>query len=134
MGWVVRSGGLREQAVIVDWPMLVTSALMGTWGGYTTLAFKAGRLRRSARWYFDRTQPAYVRNLPFIALPASLFFGAGALIIGLHQMEDAWADAVVAVAGLAAFTALVLALIWAHRPPEFLKPDWLRAEERPRSS
>ena len=118
----------------VDWPMLVTSAAMGTWGGYAALAFKAGRLRRGARWYFDRTQPAYVRNLPFIALPSSLLLGASALILGLHQLEDAWAEAVVAGAGLAAFTALVLALIWVQRPPEFLKPAWLRTEEHRHSS
>ena len=117
-----------------EWPMLLLSALFGLWGAYAAYAFKAGRLKRSARWYFDRTQPAYVRNLPFIALPASIFFWSGALVLGLHQLRDIWAEAIVAAAGLAALGALIIGLVWSHRPPKFLKPAWLETEEQRRAA
>jgi hypothetical protein len=74
----------------------------------------------------------YIRNLPFEQLPAGLMFLSGAAIILLYLQHTTWGD-FLGVVALFAFLATVYGLARAAlRPPNWMKPDWLREEERRR--
>lgn len=114
---------------MTDLPLIVASLLFSAWGFYGGTAFRRGRLRRMAQGYFDRTQPAYVRNLPFFLYPGGLLFGLSAIVMTVAPMGGMWAEVVTAVAVFGVMGSIVLTMVWVSRPPEFLKPQWLRERE-----
>jgi hypothetical protein len=121
-----------ETSVSVPTWVLIFLLAGGVWGISAGLLFRAGRLRRLSRWSFDPSLPAYIRNLPFETLPAGLMFFSGAAIILLYLQHTTWGD-LFGVLALFAFLATVFALARAAlRPPNWMKPDWLREEERRR--
>lgn len=112
-----------------DWILVVIAAVFGVCGLYAAVKFRQGMLRGGARWYIDRSQPFYVRNMPFVQLPAGLGFTTAAAAIALDGLESGWAQVVVGLAVLIGFVAIVLGAVWIIRPPRFLKPDWIRERE-----
>ena len=112
-----------------EWVLVAIASVIAAWGIYAFVRFRQGLLRRGARWYFDRSQPFYVRNFPFVQLPAGLGFTAAAVAIALNNSESSWAETIVSLAVLMGFVAIVLGVVWILRPPKFLKPDWIRERE-----
>jgi threonine/homoserine/homoserine lactone efflux protein len=105
------------------------SLAIALWGFYASWAFRKGRLRQSARWYFDRHQPDFVRNMPFAALPVGIAFMAAAVVIVAGRAAGFWADVAVAIGSLTLVTGLIVMVVFIVRPPRFLKPHWLRERE-----
>jgi hypothetical protein len=113
-------------ATLTTWEPYV--ALAFAFGGlYMGVQFRRGKLRNLARWYGRRDLPFYVRNLPFAVIPYALVFAAWFALFALAATGRIWPGVLV---GYGSFMLFVLALWWSLRPPEFLKPDWLRQTER----
>ncbi len=101
------------------------------WGFYGAYAFRTGRLRRMGRWYFDRSQPLFLRNSAFGLLPAGLFGMAGMTMLLLAGNSSVWAQIAVTAATLVAFTTLVLGLVWTLHPPIGSNRDGLSTVSTP---
>ncbi len=116
-----------------DKPETVAALFFALVGIAEGILFRLGFLRRVGRWYFDPELPVFIRNLPFMALPGGL---AMLMLFSLFVLEDQRLGAVSsplqAVALVSFEILLVTALVWLFRPPRFLKPEWLRAEEERR--
>lgn len=109
--------------------------------GFTVLGlaehvlFKTGRFRAPARWYFDRRQPFYIRNLPFGMLPFALVFACWTLMAIVSRYQGRmWADVLVLPIGLFSFVLFGWGIKRQLRPPGSAKPDWLKAEEARRAA
>jgi hypothetical protein len=90
------------------------------------LAFRLGRRRGAARWYFDEESPWYIRNFVFAVLPSSAFWIlVGAALIMFDRVPEWMAWSTVAAGSVCALVAFVVM----YRPPEMMKPRWLRDEE-----
>jgi hypothetical protein len=80
-------------------------------------------------------QPFYVRNLPFMALPAALMFACWTVVPVISRFQgQLWADLLVLPIGLLPFVLFGLGINDSSRPPDSTKPDWLRAEEARRQA
>ena len=90
------------------------------------VAFRRGRARGMARWYTRRDLPFYVRNIAFGMIPYALVFGSW---FALFALAHAGLDVAAAIVGYGSFVFFAIGLWWTIRPPEFLKPDWMRANE-----
>jgi len=112
-----------------DSAIILASVLFGIWGFYGAVAFRRGRLRKMARWYFDRQQPTYFRNLPFYLPMTGVLGSLGAVTIVLDSLEYPWAKVVAQVAAVGCAVALIVGFAWVSKPPKFLKPAWLLAAE-----
>lgn len=121
---------------MVDLPVVELDALrlaagltLGAVGIASSALFRAGRLRYLARYYWAEKMPFYARNHPFAFGP----FGLGAICMGVALVattsSDGSRDALLSLTLPGFFGFLLLGLFWAWRPPEFLKPTWLRHEE-----
>jgi hypothetical protein len=99
------------------------------------MLFKAGRYRAMARWYFDSRQPFYVRNLPFMVLPAALVFACWTVVAVVSRFQgQLWADLLVLPIGLLSVVLFGWGINDSSRPPDSAKPDWLKAEEARRQA
>ena len=97
--------------------------LFGLGGIAMGVLFRLGYLRKMARWYHKRHVPFYVRNLPFTLIPYGLLFLAWFGVIALADADLEKAAGYLAVGSLLFF---LLGIAFSLRPPEFLKPQWLR--------
>jgi hypothetical protein len=111
---------LKESALAV---------LGGALGVLVGLAFRLGRGRSAARWYFDEESPWYIRNLIFGTLPFGGFFLFGWAAAMLLQDGTLWVGWAVLSAGL---VCALVAVLFMYRPPDMMKPRWLRDEEERR--
>ena len=85
-----------------------------------------GFLHRQTR---NMDLPRYMRNTPLVLIPLSvtgLLLTVGAFCLGAGGR---WADLGVAM-GFLFVAGLVATIILAPYPPDWLKPAWLREEER----
>lgn len=91
--------------------------------------FRFGYLQKWPRRYFEATDaPNSVRNGIFAVLPCSLSVLCLFLVLAAAQLP--WGAGYFVLLDL--FLALgffVLGFWWISHPPEFLKPDWMRAAE-----
>lgn len=110
--------------------VVISAATVAVWGLYGAIAFRAGRLRRMGRWYFDRSQSFFLRNSAFSLLLAGAFCAAGLLILLLADSASIWAQTIVAAATFIAFVSIILGIAWTVRPPAWLKPSWITERER----
>ena len=113
-------------------PLALVVLVLGVVGGVTrALLFRSGRLRRDARHYWDEDAPWYLRNLPFALLPlassaAFLVLSYFSTLVGLPARVE---NVLFLVCALGFVGFALLAVAFARKPPEWTKPDWLRAEE-----
>ena len=111
------------------------SLAFGAVGLWIGIGFRQGFHREKGRWYFDESMPAILRYGPLVSVPAGLFFVASGALIAVGTERGAlWADVVIAIVAVIWFVAGSLSVIWSFRPPEWLKPEWLRDEERRRTA
>lgn len=95
----------------------------------SSVLFRAGGLRYLARFYWSEKMPFYARNHPFAFGPLGL--GAACMPVALvaTQSAEVSRDGLLSLALPGWFAFILLALVWAWHPPEFMKPAWLREEE-----
>jgi hypothetical protein len=85
------------------------------------IIFRTGHFRRGVqRVYFNRGLPGISRNMAFAFVPTGIAFLL--LVVG-----GTLASLPVVLCGL---VALIVALWWMFRPPEWAKPAWVREHER----
>lgn len=108
---------------------VVVFVAMAVFGFYASWAFRRGRLRRGARWYFDRYQPDFVRNLPFVLLPWAIANSAAAVVIVSGNAAGFLAEVAVTIGSVVLLIGLILMVVFVVKPPRFLKPDWLVERE-----
>jgi hypothetical protein len=103
-----------------------TVALLGI---VEVVLFRLGHLSKWPRRYFEAgATPSSVRNGIFGVLPWSLAILCFFLMVAAAQLP--WAAGYVVLLLLVFALALfVLGFRWMSHPPEFLKPEWMRAEE-----
>lgn len=118
-----------EDALLRD-PLFYVGAVMGIGGLVMGEMFRRGHLAQAARWYWDKDQPWYIRNLPFAWYPAGGFFlGTLAGLAVLQSAPDELAPLgwmLLLLGGLAS----ILMFLFFYWPPRALKPEWLRERER----
>jgi hypothetical protein len=105
------------------------AAPLGSTGLFLAVAFRRGRFRKLANGYWDATYPWYIRNAVFmmapggiaflLSVPAGFLFATGRLLEGSIGL----------LLSCGFIVGFWIAVNWARRPPDFMKPDWLRAEE-----
>ena len=101
---------------------------MGAVGFLVGALFRAGYMRRWATAYLNPSFPPHVRNGIFAMMP----FGAVFLLwwVGIAIYESGGSPVAATLPFLASVPALVIGLIFSVRPPVWMKPAWLRADER----
>jgi hypothetical protein len=88
------------------------------------IASTRGSFRRSEPWYRDPEMPWFLRNGGFALIP----FGIAILaLIAAAVTSDE--KAVSAVCVVVFVVGLLGGLVFMIRPPEWVKPDWVRREE-----
>lgn len=111
---------------------IVVGAMVGFLGALSigmSIAFRGGRVRRLAFAYWDSTMPWYIRNVAFGLAPGGVVILV-MLTAGLAASSNTLVGAGVSIAlAIALGPMFLLVILWARRPPDFLKPDWLREEE-----
>ena len=99
----------------------LVAAVMGVGGISLGVLFRLGHLRPMARWYHDRHQPFYVRNLPFGQIP---FGGMFLAWFALFVLAATGYKVAALIVGYSSFLLFVLGVAFMVRPPRFLKPRW----------
>ncbi len=96
------------------------------------VVLRTGHFRRGLRnTYFNRELPTYQRNVPFAFVPGGLAFlliGAALLLRGRVRPYDT--DPVVTALVVLGILCLVTFFWWMFRPPQWIKPAWVREYER----
>lgn len=111
----------------------VTSIAFGLVTFAFVVAFRRGRVRSRARWYFDPDQPLPLRHAPFISWAGALFMVSAGMVILVAPMRGSLIPDIVVAIGIGlALLASALAVYWTFRPAEWMKPEWLREEEKRR--
>lgn len=119
---------------LVTGGLAAAAAIMGVLGWRTGLAFQRGENRRVARWYFDPSARRGVRNLAFMQTAAGTAFLGAALSLTAMFLPWPGLIALLVLVGSSLFAGgLVVAIVRQFRPPERMKPEWLKAQERARS-
>ena len=93
---------------------------------------RLGRLRRGVTFWDQHPDlPAYWRNTPYGLIPS----GIGLILMSLGLLVPSWdpqLDGVDVLLGLVGLLCLFVALAIQVDPPDDLKPEWRRREERER--
>ena len=109
----------------MSWGVIVLLLAAGIAGLTQAFLVRAGKYRGFYAIY-QTNAPPWVRNRAFAGLPVGVFLIPGAAAI-------AFSDADIRVgAGLMVIPILLglaLSVVWLFKPPEFMKPEWLRAVE-----
>jgi hypothetical protein len=114
---------MRDAAMLLESWEPYGALVFGLGGVAMGILFRLGHLRTMARWYHKRHLPFYVRNLPFTTIPYGLMFLAAFSAFALADGGLELAAGYVAVSSL---LFVLLGIGFSVRPPEFLKPTWLR--------
>lgn len=91
--------------------------------------FVLERPRGSTSAYFDRSKPPHVRNLPFAQFALGLGGIAFLLVFPVQYVLNEWRWPVSLVLLAGATFSGYLAAGWLMRPPDMLKPAWVRRRE-----
>lgn len=110
--------------------VLTGFAGLALWGA---IQVRRGAWRHVLAWYWDPTYPWYMRNAGLIYVPTGMacaLLAAGGWLAptALESESPVLIFSVIGLGGLAFLAIIATVLVW-RRPPEFLKPDWLREEE-----
>ncbi len=81
------------------------------------------------RRYRNPNLPLYVRNMVLVSLPLGV---VGLLMVAaiVFLAAGGWGIITGAVLTVLFIVGFVVVVVLAHAPPAWLKPDWLREEER----
>lgn len=105
---------------------------MGIAGLVFGISIRFGITRYWIRWYEDEHLPFYARNLAFIQVPVGVAF----LLVGFSFIAfEAHGDVRLLAPAFISCSCIMglLALRISYRPPRWVKPQWLREREGPRS-
>ncbi len=92
---------------------------------------RTGRHRSNFDRYFDKSWPFHYRNRAFGLIPYSI--GVALLCTAFLVGEPGGRRFFVAtVVGLLGLLCVPIGIVLTYRPPDWLKPQWLREEERRR--
>ncbi len=98
-------------------------------GGYLRFGPPSKRRRAVYHRYRNLNAPRYIRNSLLVLIPlgiVGLLFAASAALLAIGGR---WTDAGLLL-GLLSFAGFLITVVLAHYPPTWLKPRWLREEER----
>jgi hypothetical protein len=101
-------------------------ALSLVWGAFSLVHGFRVRAGKSRVFYLSYRTSVMWRNAPFAMIPFGIFLLSGA---GAVLCSEAGSEAAVGVFTVIMLVALVLSLVWNFKPPEFMKPRWLRDVE-----
>jgi hypothetical protein len=108
--------------------------LVAIYVGVLGIVIRTGHFRRGVRnTYFNRELPGYMRNASFAFIPGGLAFlliVAGAWLASRSRALGLETDPLANVLIVLGVLAFGVFFRWLFRPPEWTKPDWLRAHER----
>jgi hypothetical protein len=112
---------IRESAPLLLFLIGMAAIVLG-------IFVRIGRLRRWEKMYMDPDAPIWLRNGPLVAIPFGAF-SVGAVLSGvLLGADEPWRTV-----GIAALVLTLLlgvgAMAMLARPPEWLKPRWMRGAE-----
>jgi len=105
--------------------LLITFFVGAAVAGLGVLA-RAGRVRGGFIWYDVAAMPRHMRNAPFGFIPGGVAICLAAVAGELGVRDHSSATA---VALLAMFSLFFTSGWWILRPPEWIKPKWLRTRE-----
>ena len=94
------------------------------------IAFTTGRWDGARRVYDNGNLPFFLRNVHFALIPYGLVF---AMWIALFALAELGQDLVGAAIGYGSFLVAAIGIFFTARPPNFLKPPWLREREASRT-
>src|SRR5213080_91117 len=100
--------------------------IMLAWGATCLVHGYRVRSGKSRTFYPSYRTTVMWRNAPFALLGFGIWLIAGAAAI---VFSDAGIEAAGGVFALIAFVALIVSFVWLFKPPEFMKPRWLRQVE-----
>jgi hypothetical protein len=120
---------------------VIASALLAAIGVAMVVAglrFRQGQWRGAARDYWDGEKLLFDRNSVFALIPAGVFLvaAAGLALLGAGIAASDPPDLLRLAAGSASASAMGAATVWGvraiRRPPDWLKPEWLKLAEQVR--
>jgi hypothetical protein len=102
-----------------------TGAMLAFGAACLVLGFRV-RAGSSRTFYGIYRTNAWQRNAAFALIPAGIWLiaAAGAIVSGRADIGIA-----VGLLTAIAFLGLIVSVVWIFRPPEFMKPRWLRQVE-----
>ena len=112
------------------WAEVLLSLLLGATFLVVGILVRSGRNRRWVAHYRNPQLPTYLRNGALVAWPSGVAFltlGVGAALTLLG--DSIWLFLAALTLMAVGFALVVVCLVWAYRPPNWLKPLWLRVEE-----
>ena len=113
-----------------DVVLAVLGIAIGGFALWAGIRFRAGGMRHIGRWYLNPFNPTPMRNAAFIFIPGGTYFVVSGAVIAIGQFRGHLvADVLLAILAIAWFVSIALTFLWSFRPPEWLKPEWLRARE-----
>ena len=112
--------------MLLGFPVSVILAVVGVMLIVLGLLIRAGRMRVALALYEYEALPDYTRNGAFTLVPIGVTCLLGAAAAELANKDPEWVGV---VATLLFVVALVITIWWTFRPPEWMKPAWLREYE-----
>ena len=113
---------------------LLCAVGLGVLGWRSGRAFRRGEIRDIARGYFDHSLMRGVRNMAFAQTAfGTAFLGAALAMAGMFLPWMAATALCVLIGGAVFAVAGVVGVVRQFRPPERMKPEWLKEQERGQS-
>jgi hypothetical protein len=109
----------------MSWGTILLMLAVGIVGLIEAFLVRAGRYR-SFYGIYQTDAPPWVRNKAFVGLPVGMFMIAGAAAVAF---SDAGIEAGAGLMVIPVLLGLALSIAWVVKPPDFLKPEWLKAVE-----
>ncbi len=89
-----------------------------------------GRYKSVSAQYYDHSWVWYVRNRAFGLIPAGIGFILIFISFALDNSEEPQYAALGIAVGMLGLLSWLIAVRVTYKPPDWLKPRWLREEER----
>ena len=116
---------------------------MSPWGvfahflfGLATMIFglilrfdREGRHRSHYAQYYDKRWAFHFRNRAFGLIPYGMVAILWAIALAVNELAGQWLFVATAL-GILGLLVGFIGLVVTYRPPDWLKPQWLREEER----